>query len=296
MNSIDRQLIMSKGFRRGSIIDFASLCQVAELPEKVIEWVAGEEAVAIISLYDCAVVYDCLDKEPWLYVTIAKKIESQSGNYTFGKNERVIHFNLTNNMDGTVQSFESCAVGASIHLSRDILAEDKLVPIDELVVENLSDLITWVSERINRSTFEDDFNDQVKKKAYKVFEDKRMLDVTSVLIKIADTPKANGKTDVKVLLTCLPKKETIEYLQTHLRMRGDKTLAERMIDVFCICDAKKQEDCTCNYSPIVFVIAEEEVPVSYLRDYQKWSPEYFTSKKPDQAESSASQNKSFPTV
>lgn len=295
MNSIDRQLIMSKGFRRGSIIDFASLCEVACLPDKVIKWVADGQAVAIISLYDCAVVYDSLDKEPWLYVTIAKKIESVQGNYTFGKNERVLHFNLVDE-GGSIHSVESNAVGASIHLSREVLANEKLQPIKDLKVEHLSDLLTWVSERVNRSTFEDDFNEAVKTKAYKVFDDARMEKVTSVLLNIGEAQDAKGKIKVKVLLTCLPNRETIEYLEKYLRMKGDKTLAQRMEDVFCSCNAQKKEDCTCIYSPMVLIMSEDEVPIGFLRDFQKWSPEYFTTKKTVQAQGSAVPNRAFPQV
>lgn len=263
---MDRDNLIATGWARGSVIDLSELNNSAlidALPPKVQTYLKGKKAYAIISLYDCALVHSSLESEPWLYIFIATEIESLHGNYLYGKNERILHLKIENTEDEIF--IESNALTCNLSIDRKLLSI--LTPKFSLCSQELEIALTWISDRITRPVFSDEFNCDVKRKAEKVFKDNRMEFISSVYLQEL-VNESTTKNDISVFLTIPEQVGIIKYRDLKKEKQNGLTIEERMNSVFPL----------SKYSATTYLIPESEISISMLREYKKWSPDYFSDK------------------
>ena len=90
----NREVLLAKGWRRHTFIstDNGGIDRLQSvLPEKLHEYLKTPEAKVLLATYDCAVVHDSFDIEPWVQILIAVPIEFEKG-FAKGRDSRRIHF------------------------------------------------------------------------------------------------------------------------------------------------------------------------------------------------------------
>lgn len=261
---MDRESLITTGWSRGSVIDLSSLNNsslVAFLPSKVQAYITDKKAYAIISLYDCALVHSSLESEPWFYIFVATEVESPNPNFLYGKNERKLHLELQSIECKKI--LETNALTCNLIIDRELLS--KLTPAFSLEPQELEIALTWISDRITRPVFSDEFNCDVKKKAEKVFKDNRMEYISSVYLQEL-VNESGTKNDVSVFLTVPEELGVKKYRELKKEKQNSLTIEERMNSVFPL----------GKYSATTNLIPESEISISMLRGYKKWSPDYFS--------------------
>lgn len=291
--TFDRENALKLGVKRGALIDFSLIAKHADIHERIVSWVGDTPAYGILALYDCALVdHDISDKgEPWVHILVAKEIpESEiQGNYTFGKNSKIIHFEAS--IGGKIVFLECSAIGVKIPIDRSLIPE-LLVPLEDAFLPNLKDILEWSCERVVKAVFSDEFNRDVKNKVEKVFNDARMKNITSILIQLDENALAEKDfpVEVKIALTCLDTLDPQIYQsleQPRPNVKKDLPIADKVAKVLndvTLKDEDKNDILTesgekiAKYSATALIIAEGELPYSISRKYRKWSTDSLTLK------------------
>lgn len=280
---LDREFLLSSGWSRGAIIDLQSGYNqkvISALPQKIQDHIKGKEAYAIVTLYDCAVIYDCLEKEPWIYFLVAIKADVENPAYLLGKNERNLQFQIATD-SGEKKLLEVNALSCQLSCDRGVIAD--AIVLKDTKVKELSTLLTWVADRTLRPVFSDEFNSDVKVKAEKAFKDARMKNISAIFVKITNLEEDKNKKEVSIFLTVDNEKIGVrEYRELMNGKVNEQTICERMVSIFPTIKYKA----TCNLIP------ENEISLKIMKSYQKWAPDYFTNRL-EQGEKSPIPNLNF---
>ncbi|AWB56858.1 hypothetical protein [Colwellia sp. Arc7-D] len=279
---MDRESLIDSGWSRGSVIDLSideNLSLINNLPIKVQAYIADKKAYAIISLYDCALVHSSLESEPWFYIFIATEIDKLNGSFSYGKNERRLNFELqTPECDIFL---ETNALTCNLNIDREILSQLMFSSI--LASKELEVALNWISDRITRPVFTDEFNTDVKSKAEKVFKDIRMESISSVYLK-ETVFEGKTKNEVKVFLTVPQEIGRPKYKKLSTEKQNGETIEERMNAIFPL----------NKYRATTLLIPEAEISIAMLKDYKKWSPDYFSDRvNKEDTEKTTFKNQSF---
>lgn len=113
-------------------------------------------AIYTLISQDCDIVNTDSEKEPYVDLLLTKQNDTATENYRKGKNPRILHLNLDTNV-----------LEYSIH---DIVSVPKenlcKFEYDSSVVvtgENLSMLVSWLSNRYSRTAYPDEFNRRLRR-------------------------------------------------------------------------------------------------------------------------------------
>ncbi len=142
----DAEKIRANGWKQGAVL----------LPERLPEGVLDdfnlpEHALLYVLTHDCDLVQPDFQKEPHVEVLVIESITTIDGNYTHGKNSRLLHFSIG---EGAFQ--------ASCHdrhrLDRKMFAQiapSEAHPVNPILCALISE---WMSKRYTRAAFPDAFN------------------------------------------------------------------------------------------------------------------------------------------
>ncbi len=156
----DRDHWLASGWERGAFIDAkASQNILNSLPDKLREHLDQcNEAYLIPLLYDCALVDQRFDIEPWVQVVFCWPCDPDPM-FKFGKNPRRYQFPVfvkesDRYMEVTALSF--------FQLDREALLAES--PLKGVVWPDngLNTILNWASERIRQPTFPDEWNVRMK--------------------------------------------------------------------------------------------------------------------------------------
>ena len=165
----DRDVWLSAGWERGSIIPITHDHDISALLHKKIKDEIERHPVSYLIpiLYDCALIDDDFDAEPWVQLLVCWPIDRADGNYKFGKNPRKYHFEIL--IDDVPTCLEVSALGIC-QIERELLLAH-CVPSENIKwgQNGLSRILHWVSERYKQPTFPDEWNNR-KDVARKLFE------------------------------------------------------------------------------------------------------------------------------
>lgn len=151
-----RDAWLAAGWKRGAFIRLDSNPHLAdELPRKLLSLIDGKESVCIVPiLYDCALIEECFEKEPWAQVLVIWKTDFNN-TFAYAKNPRRLHLKAKSG-DQEI-CFEIAAVSFA-QVDREALL--KATPDTSLSWETgcLNLMLDWVAERYRQATFPDAFN------------------------------------------------------------------------------------------------------------------------------------------
>lgn len=156
-----RNQLFSNGWRRHSVISMShdSLpIALANLPPRIQDKLSITGAILIVATYDCAVVNQCFESEPWvqLLVAIPTIFNKQ---FSKGRDPRRIHFNiehLTKEIALEVSASGICQI------DRILLCDMKPDCDFQLSDSYKYDLKQWLAERFRQDTWPDAFNAAIK--------------------------------------------------------------------------------------------------------------------------------------
>lgn len=156
---------LAKGWLRGAFIDLKAHPEIlALLPDKLqSEIVTQPKAYLIPLLYDCALVNDNFNQEPWVQVLVCWSCPQAGGdgNFKFGKNPRKNHFPI---LIDNIETYLSAEALGFAQFDREELL--KATPLTNIAwpEKGLFQLLNWVAERYNQSTFPDQWNVRMNSK------------------------------------------------------------------------------------------------------------------------------------
>jgi hypothetical protein len=123
----------------------------------------SEDDVVIVLSQSCDVVCDSAESEPFLDVLVGRAIQDLVGNNTFGKNPRVIDFEIV--AEGRARKVR-CHDAERLRLDRKVL--QGAVPADRLAPSLTAMLANWTGRRYTRPALPDSFNRRRKPAANRV--------------------------------------------------------------------------------------------------------------------------------
>jgi len=161
---LTRDELLEKGWRRHRVISLSQEgidALASELPIKIMEMISVSGAIALVTTYDCAVVYGSFEDEPWVQLLVAVPTDFKK-ELSKGRDSRRLHFTVMKS--GEDRSFEASARGIC-QIDRELLL--KLEVDDSYTIDDPTkfDLKQWVAERFRQDTWPDAFNKAVGKRA-----------------------------------------------------------------------------------------------------------------------------------
>ncbi|UBN54954.1 hypothetical protein [Pantoea agglomerans] len=152
---------VAAGWKRGAFISLADHPDIQdELPNKLVTFLEGKKNPRIIPvLYDCALIDDSFDKEPWAQVVVCWEVDQHNGNFVNAKNPRCLHTSAT--IGNSVLLLEVTAMSFA-QVDRESLLECS--PDTSIIWNNgrLEQLLDWIAERYRQPTFPDAFNNRLR--------------------------------------------------------------------------------------------------------------------------------------
>ncbi|HHC7311257.1 TPA: hypothetical protein ACN30N_004162 [Vibrio campbellii] len=238
-----RNQLLSKGWGRHSciLIEPSVSEWLSPLLSDNVRHLCVDNNIIIISTYDCAVINDCFDSEPWVNVLIARPLESLSGDCLNGRNERKLHFNI--DIDGEDKPFEVSASGI-FQFERQYLLE--LNKLENYTIEEHASLSlkNWLAERFRKDVWPDAFNESIKsaRNRLKSYYKRRNEFVSGVYINL-DSWEEKAKEDKYVIKAIIAVEDgklrglrkSIKDNQKQLKLTDTSNEA---IDIYLKCELK----------------------------------------------------------
>jgi len=161
-DEFNRESWLAKGWKRGAFVDLKRHGELlSSLPKKLAAHVETlDQAFLIPVLYDCALVDERFDAEPWAQVVVCWPCV-ENADFCYGKNPRRYHFPVF--IDDQKTHLEVNALSFCQLDREELLTFDPNTEIDWPNL-GLDQLLNWISERIRQPTFPDAWNNRLKKK------------------------------------------------------------------------------------------------------------------------------------
>ncbi|WPO96940.1 hypothetical protein [Pseudescherichia sp.] len=263
---------LAAGWKRGAFIRLDSNRYLLdELPRKLAKQISGKGSVFIVPiLYDCALIEESFEKEPWVQVLIIWETNFD-GNFAYARNPRKIHLKV---QDGGKEICLEVSALSFFQIDREAFL--KAIP-DESVhwkEDGLSMLLDWVAERYRQATFPDSFNKRLepfRKALDKLWKSQLFCEYSSgIYINIDSSAELPDDTlyNIKVMIV-------IPYAIKGRSYRSfDEKYSKDMVTMLkTTLDAIK----TIKLSSIQ-TISEREFTKELERDYKRFSLENFSYK------------------
>ncbi|MHA6962604.1 hypothetical protein [Zobellella denitrificans] len=263
-----RESWLDAGWARGVFVDLKKPNGILNtLPERLVKRVQQSQSAYLIPLlYDCALVDECFDSEPWAPVMICWNINNPLGNFMNGKNPRTYHFELV--LDGENQWFEATALGLWFVCRKSLLTEqiDSSIKWPEGVLKRV---LIWSSSRSTREVFPDDWNQNlsiVHKRLEKIWKSSDYEHISEVLLRIEPNEDGYG---AEVILT-LPDEAIQKLGARHLFKPGGpaETLELRLKTAMTAAQGVNVK--------AVKVMPESQLTLTMIRNYQRWHLDYYS--------------------
>lgn len=260
-----RTALLNAGWKQGACIDAQEALQritdLHQYHKEILESVDG--CLLIITLYDCAIINGSFEKEPLLHYVVAKPIDSIHPSNALSKNSRTLHFNLS--VDDADKSFEINAGSFGVAYRK---ALSTLLPLKNIKFGEKEKrvFLKWVNRRIIQATFPDSFNSRLNKRLKQLgnmFDKYDSKNVTGVYLRLSprhDELPDNKTYDVAIIVAVVDS-EARKFMNEHeaALMMNLETFFQPLHSVKLV---EKQ------------ILAESQITLAMLRDYDLWSPEY----------------------
>jgi hypothetical protein len=255
---VNRDLIRSNGWRQGAISRLDELNPLFT-PDWFSQIAQTNGALAILITHDCDILNHSLIKEPsvqWLIATPIKKLNSRCTN---GMNCRTFHFEY----DGS--KYEAIA-HRTIETPRNLL-ENGCTKIQPLSRELTANLAYWISKRVYRPAFPDEFNRRLSQVANEIREkldaDHSLL--KSIFIKVHPSEEIPDQAEYAVSLVGMMSND--EYAVTDSREKSQAVL-----------DALETYLNECNGVAVVDsrLGPQEAITLTIFDDHVPWDFDYLT--------------------
>lgn len=150
------------GWRQGAIIkdeDTENFLSRTEIDS------TGDE-VLIVASQSCDIAFNDLALDPYIEISVARKIPDLNGNMTFNKNPRVLHTAIsirTQDNDVLEQQYIECLASLKIQIDKQFLVGFK--PDNNRVIEQqqIEHYAKWLASRYSRPALPTEFNDRIAK-------------------------------------------------------------------------------------------------------------------------------------
>lgn len=261
---------LEAGWKRGAFIRLDSYPSLLdELPKKIVDEVKEKELVCIVPvLYDCALVEESFDKEPWAQVLIIWKA-NYDGNFANARNPRRLHLGA---LEKSIPICFDVSALSFAQIDRQKLLEatpDSTISWDK---DSLSMLLDWVAQRYRQATFPDSFNKRLhpfKKRLAKVWKGELFSKFASgVFIKI-DTTEELGDDD-------LYKVEVIISIPYYLERREYRSFDQKYSGIM-ITELKSILDAASGIDLIkIDTLSEREFTKEVERNFNRFSLEHIS--------------------
>lgn len=264
---------IEKGWKRGAFVDLNSHPDLVDLmPEKLKIRISKEDQAYLIPiLYDCSLIDECFEREPWVQALICWVCEEPDGNFMFGKNSRKIDFPVFFN-DSELH-LRSEAIGFC-QIERDKLLKSS--PTKELKWKNkgLEQILNWVSERYKQPTFPDEWNrrlDTKNKELKKLYKNREFNNSCSGLyfeISPFSEIAENQVYDVKaffVISSTLTGPQHRDFVKNH-----ENILIQQLNTILSSINNINSTD--------IDTIKEDQFTKAMERDFQRWQLEHISYK------------------
>ena len=237
----------------------------------------GSTCVVVIT-HDCDLANENLDAEPHVEVIVGRTVAAASGNYSWGKAPRTLHYPVER--DGAPATVELVATEKAL-LRKSDLAPFEPDPRFNLDGPTLAVLRSWLSARYDRAAFADAFVTRMRE--------------TKADIKLAKALEAHGKNVSFTYLDvdegkCVERAEGDPYklgVVLVFNPGDDPDAAADAADaaaevVETGLRARLPDGGTSIRLEACFAISEEDIPVSQARVLNHWRLEYMTHRAADE--------------
>lgn len=151
---------VAAGWKRGAFISLTENPALKdELPRKLVAFLEGKKSPHVVPiLYDCALIEESFEKEPWAQVVVCWEIDEPDGNFAHAKNPRKLHTSA--NSGGNLFSLEVTAISFA-QVDREVLLQCTPNTTIQWEPGRLEQLLDWIAERYRQPTFPDCFNNRL---------------------------------------------------------------------------------------------------------------------------------------
>ena len=233
----------------------------------------------MLATYDCAVVSDSFDDEPWVQILIALPVEYNK-QFANGRNSRRIHFYADLNGDSKAYEVNAKSI---CQIERELLLDLNREEGVSLSPENIFDLKNWLSERFRQDAWPDAFNKSLApaNKRLKSFWKRYRDFITGLYIKLNTFEEIEtGKYCASIIVSVEAGK--MRSLIRHLREK-DSSLVDKELDAVknkVVAEIKTAFGNTIDYAkdPTSFsgeaieVLSEESITLDQVRNFPRYSP------------------------
>ncbi len=278
-----RDELLAKGWRRHSVValSYETIELLAsELPQKIIDMVSIEGAIVLIALYDCGVVAESFDSEPWAQLLVAEPTQFDK-QLSKGGNPRRLHFHVSKS--GEELAFETNAKGVC-QIDREMLLKLEVSRNYSIDDTNKFDLKQWLAERYRQDTWPDAFNNAVRprrgklKKLWKRYNDF----ISGLYVKLDSYEELiEGKYSIAVVLAIEEGTERglIKRMRENNKQLKDKTiddvkshLANEVLVAFGDSVTFLDDPTNKVHGKAVAVFGESQVTIHHQRTFGRFSP------------------------
>ncbi len=150
------------GWRQGSVVSASDIQQLIDI-------IGGisftEDLVLLVASQSCDIANNNVDTDPYIELSVARKIEVPKGHLTHNKNPRILHTHITcRTSDGDVFTEENLELKA---FERVVLQKERLArlhPDLDRVLEDrqLKSYVAWLAARYSRPALPTTFNDLIR--------------------------------------------------------------------------------------------------------------------------------------
>lgn len=237
----------------------------------------GSTCVVVIT-HDCDLANENLDAEPHVEVIVGRTVAAASGNYSWGKAPRTLHYPVER--DGAPATVELVATEKAL-LRKSDLAPFEPDPRFNLDGPTLAVLRSWLSARYDRAAFADAFVTRMRE--------------TKADIKLAKALEAHGK-NVSFTYFDVDEGKCVERAEGDPYKLGVVLVFNPGDDPDAAADAadaaaevvetglraRLPDGGTSIRLEACFAISEEDIPVSQARVLNHWRLEYMTHRAADE--------------
>ncbi len=150
------------GWRQGSVVSAADVQHLVDIIGSI---PYAEDLVLLVASQSCDIANSNIDTDPYIELSVARKIEESKGYLTYNKNPRILHTHVTcRTSDGDVFSEEILELKAfeRIAIQKEVLAE--LQPDLDRILEDrqLKSYVAWLAARYSRPALPTTFNNLIR--------------------------------------------------------------------------------------------------------------------------------------
>lgn len=277
-----RSSLLAKGWRRHTFISISGVKiekLLSALPEKLHNDLKIPDAKVLLATYDCAIVNESFDNEPWLQILIAIPT-SFNKQFANGRDSRRIHFYVESKEEQLAYEVNArgiCQVERELLINLDRDVDVSISP------ENSFDLRNWLSERFRQDSWPDAFNRAVEpaRKRLKKFWKRYNDFISGLYIKLNTFDEIDSGKYQASIIVCV-ESEKMQSLIKHLR-ETDSALSDKDIKIVlnrvvneiktAFGDSIEYEvDPTSHSGFAIEVMAEDSITLDQLRKFPRFSP------------------------